>query len=94
MKISRRAMLGIGLGAAAAATAGAVAFAGPVSPARGGAKYHPGPGDRRLKGPGDMVMQQFDGAWKSHMLPFAAPTRSKTAVLTALRAARAQRLIA
>jgi len=99
MKISRRAMLGIaaGVAAAAAAGAGAVAFAGPGErPAGprggGGAKYQPGPGDPRLKGPGDMAMQVLGTKWHSHLLPFAAPFPDKATLNAELKNARKQRL--
>ena len=98
MKISRRAVLGVAVGVvgAAAAGVGVAAFAGPgvrpAAPLTGGAKYQPGPGDPRLKGPGDMVMQVLSTRWHSHLLPFAAPFSDKTTLVAELKRARAQRL--
>jgi hypothetical protein len=96
MKISRRALFGLALGAAGATAVGAVAFAGPgvkpAAPTRHGDAYQPGPGDPRRHGPGDMIMQMLNSKWHTHLLPFAANFSSKTAVLAELKRARALRL--
>ncbi|SDS16989.1 hypothetical protein SAMN04488543_1210 [Friedmanniella luteola] len=97
MSISRRALIGVALGVGGAAVVGAVAFAGPparpaAAPGRG-ATYQPGPGDPRLRGPGDMIMEHLPGRWQTHLLPFAGHRPSRARVVADLRAARAQRLV-
>ena len=95
MKIGRRTLLGIGLGVVGGAAVGAVAFAGPgtrpAAPVPKGAAYAPGPGDPRLKGPGEMIMQ-MNGKWHSHLLPFGAPAPDLPTLSAQLKQARARRL--
>jgi hypothetical protein len=76
--MNRRAFLGSALGAAAAVVAVRIA-----TDSASAAPPHPHAGH----GPGDMVALQSHG-WESHLLPFAAPLPSQSAVKAELARGR------
>jgi len=93
MVITRRVLITAALAAAATAAVGVVAFAGPSgAPPAGRGKYHPGPGGPR-NGPGSMIMQDLNGKWVSHLLPFAAPFPNRASLAAELARAKAKGLV-
>ena len=95
--------MGIAVGLAGAAVVGVAACAGPGvrpagpsgnpgAPVGGGAQYQPGPGDPRLRGPGDMVMQMATNKWHSHLLPFGSMFPDRASLMAEIKRARALKL--